>query len=131
MQNGGCMFQFTVFPNGGSLAVTFYCICGDSERRDCTLSEQLAKFLANIHQLGQVFDVLARTRILDHRHSRGSPGGWLDRAAHLRTRLFHKGCDFPDLSFHNCSGQPLCPLCPLWLTKFFTTEGTEAHRGIS
>ena len=75
------MFEFAVLADRGGLAVALAPLAGNAERRDGLLRQQRAELLADVDQLGEVLDIAAGERVLDHRDRGGAAGRRLDRAA--------------------------------------------------
>src|SRR5262245_57416790 len=100
MTDGGCMFQFAVLADGGSLAVGMRLGAVDAECGYRTLRQQFAEFLADGDQGRKVFDVTAGKGIFDHRDRRGPPRRRRDGLAHLEMGFLDHGDDLSDYRAH-------------------------------
>src|SRR5579872_5910484 len=105
MQNRRRMLKLAILAHGCRLAVTLRGGSIDSESRHSARRQQFAEFLADLHQLRKILNILPRARILYHGHSRRTPCRRRDLAIHLAPSLFHKRCNLANLSVH------VFPLC--------------------
>ena len=94
------MFEFAVLADSGGLAITLRALSGYAECGDGFFRQQRAQFLADVDQLGEVFDIAPRERVLDHGDRRRASRRRFDRAAAFLARLFEENRELADFRFH-------------------------------